>query len=84
MQVRDIPKAHQQEAESKSKEAYIMTLLRHGDISTGKAAKILGIHRVDLLDLMGEYDISVFPDYTREELENEVEQAMRILEEGDK
>jgi predicted HTH domain antitoxin len=80
IQVRDIPDAHRQEAESKAKEAYVMTLLRHGDISTGRAAEILGIPRVDLFDLMGEYGISVFPDYTAEELEREVNETARMLE----
>lgn len=80
IQVRDIPDAHRQEAESKAKEAYVMTLLKHEDISTGRAAEILGIPRVDLFDLMGEYGISVFPDYTPEELEREVNETARMLE----
>lgn len=78
--VRDIPEPHRQEALSKAKEACVMTLLRHGDISTGRAAKLLGMPRVDLFDLMGEYGISVFPDYTPEELEREVNETARMLE----
>jgi predicted HTH domain antitoxin len=76
----DLPEAHKLEAESKAKEAYIMILLRHGDISTGRAAEILGIPRVDLFARMGEYGISVFPDYTPEELEREVNETARMLE----
>ncbi|WP_218616857.1 UPF0175 family protein [[Phormidium ambiguum] IAM M-71] len=41
-----------------------MTLLRHADISAGKAAKLLGIYRWQLSDLMIKYDISPFPDQT--------------------
>jgi predicted HTH domain antitoxin len=76
----EIPEIHRQEAERLAREAYVMTLLRHGDISSGRAAQLIGIPRVDLFDLMGAYGISPFPDQTREELEREVEQAMRILE----
>lgn len=76
----ELPGIHRQEAERLAREAYVMTLLRHGDISSGRAAKLIGIPRVDLFDLMGEYGISPFPDQTREELEREVEQAMLTLE----
>ncbi|MBO1047045.1 MAG: hypothetical protein HEQ10_04490 [Dolichospermum sp. DEX182a] len=34
-----------QEAENKAKEAYIMTLLKHGEISSGKASQLLGISK---------------------------------------
>lgn len=80
LEIPQIPEAVRLEAEKKAKEAYVMTLLRHADISAGKAAKLLGIDRWQLSDLMSKYDISPFPDQTREELEREVEQAKRILE----
>ncbi|MFB2893659.1 UPF0175 family protein [Aerosakkonemataceae cyanobacterium BLCC-F50] len=80
LEISQIPEAVRLEAEKKAKEAYVMTLLRHADISAGKAAKLLGIDRWQLSDLMSKYDISPFPDQTREELEREVEQAKRILE----
>jgi len=54
-------------------------LLRH-DISAGRAAKLLGIDRWQRSDLMDVYDISPFPDQTREELEREVAYAMHMLE----
>ena len=76
----EIPEAHRLEAESKAREAYVMTLLRHGDISAGRAARLLGLDRWQLSDLMDVYDISPFPTQTREELEHEVAQAKRTLE----
>ncbi|MBC6479621.1 MAG: UPF0175 family protein [Hormoscilla sp. GUM202] len=76
----DIPDSIRLEAESKAKEAYVMTLLRHADISAGLAAHLLGIDRWQLSDLMSAYDISPFPNMTREELQQEVAQAMRTLE----
>ncbi|MFB2837748.1 UPF0175 family protein [Floridanema evergladense] len=69
LEISQIPEAVRLEAEKKAKEAYVMTLLRHADISAGKAAKLLGIDRGQLSDLMSKYDISPFPDQTREELE---------------
>ena len=57
-----------------------MTLLRHQEISSGRATEMLGIPRVETIDLMSKYDNSPFPEQTREELEREVEQAKRILE----
>lgn len=80
LEISQIPEAVRLEAENKAKEAYVMTLLRYADISAGRAAKLLGIDRWQLSDLMSKYDISPFPDQTREELEREVEQAKRILE----
>lgn len=79
LEISQIPEAVRLEAENKAKEAYVMTLLRHHEISSGRAAEMLGIPRVELIDLMSKYDLSPFPDQTREELEREVEQAKRIL-----
>jgi len=72
--IANIPEAIKLEAESKAKEAYVMTLLRHGDISSGRAARLLGITRLQVLDLMSSYDISPFDDtMTLEEFRSEVE-----------
>ena len=75
-----IPEVHRLEAERKAREAYVMTLLQHGDISAGRAAKLLGIDRWRLSELMDVYDISPFSTQTREELEREVAHAKRTLE----
>jgi predicted HTH domain antitoxin len=77
----EVPETHRLEAETKAKEAYIMTLLRHGDLSSGRAAKLLGIPRVEVFDLMNVYGISPMDDtLTREDLERQVTQAKRNLE----
>jgi predicted HTH domain antitoxin len=80
LEVAHISQATRQQAEQKAREAYVMELLRQGEISSGRAARLLNMHRVDVLDLMGKYDISVFPDQTREELEREVKETMKMLE----
>jgi predicted HTH domain antitoxin len=75
----EVPEIHRLEAEKKAKEAYIMTLLRHGDISAGRAAELLEIGQWQLSDLMDSYKISPFPIQTKEELQQEVTQTLEIL-----
>ncbi|MBD2626729.1 UPF0175 family protein [Trichormus variabilis] len=75
----EVPEIHRLEAEKKAKEAYIMTLLRHGDISAGRAAELLEIERWQISDLMDIYQISPFPSQTKEELQEEVTQTLEIL-----
>ena len=70
---------HKSDAERKAKEAFVLELLRHGDISAGRAAKLLDISRWDLLDLMSEAGISPFAELTAEELAAEVETALKAL-----
>ena len=70
---------HKRDAERKAKEAFVLELLRHGDISAGRAAKLLDISRWDLSDLMSEAGISPFAELTAEELDAEVETALKVL-----
>ena len=77
----EIPEAHRLEAEHKAKEAYVMTLLRHGDISSGLAANLLSVERWQVFDLMDTYHISLFDDtLTLEDLKRQVAQAKVALE----
>jgi hypothetical protein len=53
-----------------------MTLLKHGEISRGKASQLLGISRLDVIDLMSKYEISLFDNsMSLEEFQAEVHQA---------
>ncbi|MYH84090.1 hypothetical protein F4141_25685, partial [Candidatus Poribacteria bacterium] len=52
-------------------------------ISAGRAAKLLDISRWDLSDLMSEAGISPFAEVTAEELETEVEAALKVLDSQD-
>ena len=74
-----IPQEHQQEAEDKAKEAYIMILLKYHHISAGKAAKLLNLNRWQLSDLMSAYNISPFPEQSQEELEAEINETIQML-----
>jgi predicted HTH domain antitoxin len=81
LRINDIPEAHRVEAERKAQEAFVMALLRQGDISAGRAAELLGIDRWQLDDLMSAHGISPFDEtMTREELEREVTETARLLQ----
>lgn len=68
------------EALKKAKEGYVMALLEAGEISSGRAGKILGISRLEILEMMGRWRISVFDDSQNlEELSQELEQAELLL-----
>ena len=73
---------HKTDAERKAKEAFVLELLRQGDISAGRAAKLLNISRWDLSELMSAAGISPFAEVTAEELTAEVETALRVLNDG--
>ena len=71
------------DAKRKAKEAFVLELLRHGDISAGRAAKLLNISRWDLSDLMSAAGISPFAELTDEALDAEVETALKVLNRKD-
>ena len=74
---------HKTDAERKAKEAFVLELLRHGDISAGRAAKLLKISRWDLSDLMAAAGISPFSELTDEALDAEVETTLKVLSNKD-
>ncbi|MFP4103584.1 UPF0175 family protein [Coleofasciculus sp.] len=78
-QLPELPEIHRLEAERRAREAYVMTLLNHADISAGLAAELLGIDRWQLSELMDLYDIPTFPSQTKEELEQEIAQTRQFL-----
>lgn len=70
----------QQKALQKAKEGYVIALLELGEISSGRAAQILGVSRLEMIEMMNQWGISIFDDsQTLEELRQEVEQAELIL-----
>ena len=74
----------QAKALKKAKEGYVIALLEAGEISSGRAGKILGVSRLDILEMMGKWGISVFDDsQDLEELKQEVEQAESTLAQQD-
>ena len=70
--VHSVPEAAYDETRS-----LLLELLRQGDISAGRAARLLNISRWDLSDLMYEAGISPFDDsLTTEALDAEVKSAL--------
>ena len=61
---------------ARARRALVLDLLRAGEIGQGTAARLLGITRYDILDLMAEHEIRSGP-LTAEELDRDVEAAMR-------
>ena len=79
--VGEVSDEHRAEAERQAREAYVLALLRQGDISTGRAAELLGVDRWQLADVMSARGISPFDDtMTREDLEREAADTNRALE----
>ena len=69
---------HKVEAERKAREAFVLELLRQGDISAGRAARLLNISRWDLSGLIYAAGISPFDDsLTAETLDAEVKSALK-------
>ena len=63
-----------------AKEQSVLQLLREGKVSSGRAAELLSMTKHDVLVWMSRHGISVFPEYTAEELHEEVEHLRRSLE----
>ncbi|MEC4817284.1 MAG: UPF0175 family protein [Scytonema sp. PMC 1069.18] len=69
-----------EKALQKAKEGYVMALLEVGEITSGRAAKILGISRLEVIEMMNKWRIFLFDDsQSLEELRQEVEQAELML-----
>lgn len=59
------------EASSALLQAFILSLYRRDRISSGKAARLLGVDRLTFIRMLAEEDIP-FLDYTTEELDAEL------------
>lgn len=53
----------------------LIKLYERGKISSGMASKILGLNRVDFLEKLGEYKISVFGFQDEDELNQDIANA---------
>ena len=79
--IENISQKHQTEATKKAKAAFVLELLRQGDISAGKAAELLNVSRWKLSELMADAGISAFDEsQTAETLRAEVDNALKDFE----
>lgn len=61
--------------ESEIKISSMVKLYELGKVSSGIAAKVLGISRLDFLDLLAKYKVSVFGEYDADELNGDIANA---------
>lgn len=65
------------EFENEIKTISLIKLYELGKISSGTASKILGINRVDFIEKIGEYQVSVFNFYNENELNEEYSECLK-------
>lgn len=53
----------------------LVKLFELGKVSSGLAARVLGISRVDFLELLSKYKVSVFGDYDKDDLNDDLANA---------
>lgn len=63
---------------AKAKQALVLELLREARISQGRAARLLGVGRWEILDLMAQHDIKSGPE-TANEMRQDIEVARRSV-----
>ncbi len=71
----NILKLSLKEFESEIKTASLVKLYELGRISSGVAAKVLGISRLDFLELLAEYNVSVVGKYDMDDLNQDIANA---------
>ena len=59
------------EFEHEMKIVSLVKLYELGKLSSGRAAKILGIDRIDFLEILGKYQVSIFNFSSQGELEED-------------
>lgn len=68
-----------QEASDALLRSYVISLYRRDKISSGKAARLLGVHRLTFIHMLSEEGIP-YLDYTNEELDREIKTVRRWSE----
>ena len=76
----NISEQGKQRALQKAQEVYVITLLEMGEITSGRAAKLLGISRLEAIEMMNQRGISIFDDsQDLESLKDEVTRVELLL-----
>jgi predicted HTH domain antitoxin len=63
------------EFESEIKISSLVKLFELGKVSSGTAAKVLGITRIDFLDLLAKYKVSAFGQFDSDDLREDIANA---------
>ena len=72
---KSIEKYKRDEFADEIKKISVIKLYELGKISSGMAAKVLDISRVDFIELLGKYKVSIFSYEDKEELLEDVRNA---------
>ncbi|HCS19406.1 MAG TPA: Fis family transcriptional regulator [Bacteroidetes bacterium] len=65
----------EKEFESEMKTSSLVKLFELGKVSSGVAARVLGLSRVDFLELLSKYHVSVFGAYDTDDLNDDLANA---------
>lgn len=68
-------KMEDSEFEKEIKKISLLKLYELGKISSGFAARLLNMKRIEFLEMLGEYKISIFPDSVEEDLDSDYKNA---------
>lgn len=60
---------------SEMKTSSLVKLFELGKVSSGVAAKVLGMSRLDFLELLSQYNVSVLGGYNTDDLNEDIENA---------
>lgn len=60
---------------SEMKISSLVKLFELGKVSSGVAAKVLGLSRLDFLELLAKYNVSVLGEYDAEDLNEDISNA---------
>ncbi len=61
--------------ENEIKTSSLVKLFELGKVSSGTAAKVLGLTRVDFIDLIAKYNVSAFGQYDANDLSEDIANA---------
>jgi len=68
-------KFRKEEFASEIKKMSLIKLYELGKISSGMAARVLGLTRIEFIDLLGKYNVSIFSYNSKDELLSDLENA---------
>ena len=71
----------QEQLEARLRELIALELFREGRISSGKGAELLGLSKLEFIQLLAQYRVSYFTE-SPEELEAEVKMLEQLLDES--
>jgi predicted HTH domain antitoxin len=63
------------EFESEIKTSSLVKLYELGRVSSGVAARVLGLSRLDFLELLAKYNVSVIGEYNNDDLKEDIANA---------